>query len=510
LERISELEERYMEYYLYIIEKYLIVEGGTTNTSLMSNNLFSNDTSILNTRNPNKRSAFLTRHSDGKENDISRFMVQLDVLNKKIDLLEKEKDGYVKTINEYSEKIVGLQSDNNSLQKEITMLKEKLETNKVELGILKTNNAKFLEVNEDFIKETLALNNLKNIIFQKDMEIEEIKKESDKMLKTYTDQITLLNDKITEFEDKQNYIHQLKSEMDKLKLKNKELTTTNEKYADYDELRSSIDKSKGIIDNMVKEKNGLLSQIDNLNAEVLSCKEKIIQLEFDKKKYDYNTQELQKHINKLENTKPADNSEGSSKRPSNMGSNPKVLVDLEREMSLDFTKLKDHSQIEILEREFYEIRREKEELEEEVRNQNIRIGLFNEEKKRLVEQIDDLKHNNIAVNNEMEKIVIEKDRIKIEKEKLDLELTKSSFDLVKEKRLLEEQLSSLRIKFEEVNVNKNNVIRDLEAMRDQYNNTNNFCDKLLNEKKSLINDMQVLKDEIINIKETYNKQSNNL
>jgi chromosome segregation ATPase len=498
IERISEAEEKYMEHFLCVIEKYMIVEG-TTNTSFISHDV----SGIFQTRDTgSKRAPVLTRHSAMDNTDMSKMLTQIDVLSKKIETLEGEKDGLTNTIKQYHSKVIDLQSDNDSLLKEVTNHKEELKSNKVELDILKANNIRFLEANDDFIKETLTINNLKNIILQKDVEIEETKKESDKMLKTYTDQITLLNEKIIEYEDKEKEYRQLNREMDKLKHKNKELVTIKEKYSDYEELRANLDRSQGVIDNLNKEKNGLLSQIENINSELIGCKERLIQFEFEKKKFEYNTTDLQNKLTRLEDQRF--NYTPESKRQSSLqGSASKALVELD----LNDRKF---DQIEVLEREFNELMRDRSELEGEIRAQTDQINDLVYEKQQLVNKVVELEGNIKTINNEMDKVKLDRDKVRVEKEKLEVELSKSTFDLVKENKLLEEQKATLTSKLESYNHEKLNIIKEIDVLRDQYNNTNVLCDKLLNEKQTLINDNQVLKDEIINLRDSYTKQRNRL
>jgi chromosome segregation protein len=495
IERISEVEEKYMEFFLCIIEKYMIVEGNT-NASFISHDV----SSIFLTRDL-KRPIMLNKSSglEGVEG-FSKMIGQIDILTKKVENLEAEKINLTGTIKEYHSKIIALQSENDTLVRMVKSQKEILESDKVELDIMKVNNARYLEVNDDFIKETININNLRNIILQKDGEIEEIKKESDKMLKTYTDQITSLNEKINEYEDKEKEYRQIKAEMDKLKQKNKELIAIKEKYSDYDMLRLNIEKSQGIIDNLNKEKHGLLSQTESQNTELIGCKEKLIQFEFEKKKIEYTNNDLQNKIARLE-SKRYSLSPNSKRQSSLQYSASKTLVELDlNERKFD--------QIEILEKEFNEVLRDKEELEGEVRAQTEQINDLVNDKFQLERRVEELKVNNISISNEIEKVKLAKDRVTVEKDKLDIELKNATFDLVKGNTQLEEQIVSLNIKLDEYASQKISLVKEVDILREQYNNTNGLCDRLLNEKKQLINDNQTLKDEIISIKDSYTKQSN--
>jgi chromosome segregation ATPase len=496
-----------VEYYFNIVEKYIVLEA---DTSIVSNNMTSNDNSSILLPTPNngpRLTRVIKRFSCMGSNDpegMSKMIQQNDRLKTKIDYLEKEKENMGRSMAEYQNRISELQSENDTLIKDNKTVKEKLENSRVELDILKSNNAKYLEANEDYLKEIIIINNLKNVILQKDVEIEEITKESDKMLKNYTDQITILNEKINDYEEKQKETRQLKNEMEKLKVKNKELMTVKDKFVDYDELRTGLDKSKSIIDGLNREKNNMMTQIETLNNELMSNKERIIQFEFEKKKIEYDSGELQKQVHRLENLRQSDY-DNLKRTSANLNSASKALVEVEE---LSFDKFKhEHSQIDILEREFYEVRREKEELEEEVRQQNNLITSLNLEKKKLLTKIDESKTNFDNKVADFEKLTMEKDKLKIEKERLELELTRSTFDLVKENKQLTEQLQLLNDKLEESNVHRNNLVKDLESLREQYINSNNLCDRLLNEKKELINDTQALRNEINDLKDEYSEQS---
>jgi chromosome segregation ATPase len=149
-------------------------------------------------------------------------------------------------------------------------------------------------------KESLENEELKNKVDNKDNEILEIKIKYDREIEKQNNEIYRLKESI----DKLNYdlleYRQMKKEYEDLKIKVKELAKYKELCADYNDLLSTIDARNRQLEAVNTEKRGYITQIERLQKEIIVEKDRYRQLEYEKKKLEYDFNDMRADVSKME------------------------------------------------------------------------------------------------------------------------------------------------------------------------------------------------------------------
>jgi len=149
-------------------------------------------------------------------------------------------------------------------------------------------------------KESLENEELKNKVDNKDNEILEIKIKYDREIEKQNNEIYRLKENI----DKLNYdlleYRQMKKEYEDLKIKVKELAKYKELCADYNDLLSTIDARNRQLEAVNTEKRGYVTQIERLQKEIIVEKDRYRQLEYEKKKLEYDFNDIKADVSKME------------------------------------------------------------------------------------------------------------------------------------------------------------------------------------------------------------------
>ena len=149
-------------------------------------------------------------------------------------------------------------------------------------------------------KDSLENDELKNKIERKENEL------VDKKIKYERDIEKQINEilKLKEIIDKLNFDlseHKLmKKEFEDLKIKVKELAKYKELCADYNNLLTTIDSRNKQIENLNTEKKSFISQIEKFQKEMIIEKDRYRQLDYEKKKIEYDYNDVKADISRLE------------------------------------------------------------------------------------------------------------------------------------------------------------------------------------------------------------------
>ena len=123
-----------------------------------------------------------------------------------------------------------------------------------------------------------------------DREVEKHNNEMNKFKVT----IEKLNYELLEFK-------QMKKEYEDLKIKVKELAKYKELCADYNNLLTTIDNRNLQFETLNNEKRGYVSQNERLQKEIIIEKDKYRQLEYEKKKMEYDLNDMRADVSRMEN-----------------------------------------------------------------------------------------------------------------------------------------------------------------------------------------------------------------
>jgi chromosome segregation ATPase len=202
---------------------------------------------------------------------------------------EKENKKLRQQIGELNNKIQDLNKLNSNLDLKFKDCLRELEMSKVTtIGAVIT------------AKESLENEELKNKVDNKDNEILEIKIKYDRELEKQNNEIYRFKETI----DKLNYdlleYRQMKKEYEDLKIKVKELAKYKELCSDYNDLLSTIDTRNRQLEAVNTEKRGYITQIERLQKEIIVEKDRYRQLEYEKKKLEYDFNDMRADVSKME------------------------------------------------------------------------------------------------------------------------------------------------------------------------------------------------------------------
>jgi DNA repair exonuclease SbcCD ATPase subunit len=477
LDKLGELDEKFVNAYCLIADKYL-----TPNNKL--------DESLISSYGTNK---------NNENNNHPTRSHQSDKLLKKVEELEKEKLDLMKNMQDVERENSNYKEKYLLMERNYTDLEFKYKDCSREVELYKNSSKSNFKVQEELLQESIEINGLKAQISQKDMEIEDIRRENALILKAYTDEIQKLKEKLDIYEDKISSYKNLANENDKLKIKIKELSLLKEKQHEFDENVLNLESKQRMIDSLIKEKQGYINQIEKLNKDILAEREKFRQSEFEKKKMEFELNDLKKenyrmemqlknkeiqtqNMNALNEMKRNSmNSEYNNEKPNN------YLWDLDQSSviyEIDKTK---EDRIKLLEKEIEELRTEKTEIIRKYNNQSEETNKILADKEKISSQFDE-------INLELKKMINERDKALLEKEKLLLKMQKFELDMQKieingeiEKKKVEDELRETLDKLRKITNEKLALGKEFDNAKKDYNEN---VEKMLKERQSLMTEHQ--------------------
>jgi hypothetical protein len=506
LDKLEDAEDKYIHLYCAISDKYL------TNIS--------ND-SVLNVSSHNQYNRLYSE--DMKPSQSMRNIQGVnDKLQKKCEELIKEKENLLKSLQESEKEISLMKEKQITSERNYSELEFKYKDSTRENEYLKNSNKSNIKVQEELLNESILINQLKTQLSQKDMEIEDIKKDYELQIKSYNDKITQLSEKLEVYSDKISAMKSLSNENEKLKIKIKELSLLKDKQMEYDEMVLNLESKIRMIDTLNKEKQSYISQLEKANKDMLTEKEKCRQSEYERKRLEFELNDLKKENSRMENNfknkelqfQNYNNLNDNIKRNSNASeicndNKGNFLMDLDQSsiyIEIDKTK---EERIKLLEKEIDELRFEKSELIRNYKIQSEEINNINAERDKFFSQLEDMNMENKKIINERDKLALEKEKLLLKIQKIDLDIQRTEITTESEKKKSEDEISGLQDKIKKIaNENENlkkemdNNRKDLELSKNEIKELN---EKFLKEKQILNTDFQ---KELEKLKTTSEKESN--
>jgi chromosome segregation ATPase len=275
IDRISECEEVHLNFFLDVVEKYMILTEG-------SSNKFTKRTSLL-----------------MNFNDSTKTFQAIDKINKKNDELENCRKNFMKTIEHLESEIETLNTEKKGLEDKLEEKELRIKDMTREMEMFKNSNQEFMKVHNETFKEFLKIDNLKKIINDQEIEIDRLKKEHRNEVRTHLEKITQLEEvceDIQIFKEKYNLIYE---ENEKYKTKSKDgerLKNDNEK----------LEEKCNVLENNMKtlllEKIAMKEEIQNLSNDILIEKDLNRKLQYDIENLNLTNENLVNQVEKLKIT----------------------------------------------------------------------------------------------------------------------------------------------------------------------------------------------------------------
>ena len=268
----------------------------------------------------------------------------------------------------------------------------------------------------------------------------------------------------------------------------------------------------------------MLDTIEKIQKDMNIEKDKYRQLEYEKKKMEFEFHDIKKDMSRMEtqmkkreiNVKKIINQNinnisevrrAESVNMSEAQADKYNLLDIDKDSILFELDKNKEERAKNLERELHELRLEKFEITRNYKCQVDEIHNLIEEKDKLLNDLDFCKMELNKANQEKEKHIIEKGKLEIQFEKLQLELQKSilnSNKIQSDKRTIEEDKKDLNEKIEILEKEKINYQKEIEILKLQNHNSKLNFEKSNNENKSLHTEVQNLHSEIEKLKQSQN------
>lgn len=592
---ISESEEKYLNNYLTILEKYLVFQEEGENIAQIKNSSFILANSNCphagsNYKTVNSKSAFnpnktITLHSHsnkgsqiGSVNALSNSNIsfnninpasssqqvlnsslikktQIDFNTRRMSNFNKkaspkksdDKNEFFRTIENYDRQVSELKDKNEELTDELLELELRYRDVLRENESLKYSSSKHYQMEQDSYNDAIIITQLKNELMKKELEIEDVKRDNELSVKRLKEDIVKLHNEKDKLEDKLEEFKNVKFENEKFKLKIKELNLIKEKLQEYENISLTIEIKNKQIENLIKEKQNFINETENLIKENLADKEKIKDIEFEKKKLEYEVYDLKKDLRKssrrgskhtgsqfyntskplshfnLQNT----NREGGLNSISNFntstgnnlfiipnkescnGNNKGFLLEKLQDISNLNMDEKDNQNLNLcinyqknqifcdtnLEEELNNLQIEYEELNRLYREQVEESHKISEQNSEIHKIFEKLKYENDILKNEKEKLLIDNEKIEISKQKIELQLSKAGLivdKLENEKMKLLDEINQIKQKNKLLLDEKNITIKDFESHKVLLKMKNNQIDKILSDKQKILDDYQKL------------------
>jgi hypothetical protein len=277
--------------YFNIVEKYITLQNDNEES------LQEISTSMR------KYSKTLKNESNKKFNKSLRQTFDINYNKNKAFLLpgnDKEKNNLLNTIDAMDREIEMLNQKNEELTHNLIECEERYRDLHREKEILKENNKNILQDQEESYNDYFLISNLKNEIVKKEMEIEDLKKEHELVIKRNQEEKIRLENSKENLEDKLNEMKSIKHENEKLKLKIKELNLNKEKLFEFDAMVFNLDAKNRQIENLIKEKQGLILNHEKIMKENLQERENFKKMEQEKKKLEFDLYDIRKEFSRMD------------------------------------------------------------------------------------------------------------------------------------------------------------------------------------------------------------------
>jgi hypothetical protein len=468
LDNLEDAEDRLVNTYCQISDKYMSQNENTLNMSITSLH----------------HKASITFEESRNSQTTRQLQNQLDRLNKKFEETQREKESGCKTIQDLEKENSYLRQKLNNIEKSFSELEYQYKDSRTEILNLKTSTKSNIQVQEELLQESFLIAELKNQISNKEMEMEDLKKDHDLQIKSLNEIINTLNEKLEIYEDKLSSMKNLSNENEKLKIKIKELSFLKEKQLEYDELVLNVETKSRTIDNLIKEKQTYISQIEKSNKEILSERDKYRQAEYERKKLDFELKDLRGEYNRLEQL--FKNKEIQFQNLNTLNEMKKnnlntidnftdryqgnYLVDLDQSSVMyEIDKTKD-DRLKLLEKEIDELRNEKLELINSYKIMSDDINNKISEKEKLFSQVEELNFELKRMTNEKDKYMLEKEKLLLKVQKIELDFQKKEINYETEKKKSDDDLKETFEKLKRVLNEKNNILREIENLKNENSN----------------------------------------
>lgn len=469
LDMLNDSDQENVSNFLAFVEKYLHIEAKEDREKYGSRKNFTRIRTIV----------------VNDDNEIRR-----KILNNKIQELEKELAFQINKYDELNNSYIDLELQFKDVSRENEMIKMNL----------KSHN----QVAEDFYNDALQITTLKNDLVRKDIEIEDIKRMHELKIKNLQDEMDKFINKLEIADDKLAEMRSIRHENEKLKIKIKEYNMIKDKISDYNKLETAVEEKNTQIDELLKEKAKYLARIEELLKENNQEKIKMNNTEYEKKKLEFELNEIKKIDTKVEMKR---------RKSLHPGHIVEFNSNLNLEILLNMEKQNDPAMIN-------ELKEEIEELENEVleiNNQYIEQLEINREIVKVKEEaLNQYQHLQIAIENEKsrnERLLIDLEKLSLEKQNVELEIQKYLISIDKlenSKSILIDEKIDLNSKLESLNNEKQKHVEEISKYKVELKSLKDRLDKLLSEKQKLVHeyrDLQLVNDKLRKVESTIRKES---
>lgn len=445
LDRLSEIDEmKIYNVFFQVIEKYLVIEK--------------NDDTI-------------------NQSHLERSYVFSTQLNKVKEDYEKQIASLIQIIKDNESKVLSLQSKNETLEKNLNETELRLKDKERELEMIKNTQNQNFKYQEQLFKDSITNSELTNQLHQKEIEINELKNQYSLEKKKFDEEVLGYKDKIDILEEKLKEIKNVQSKYEKLNNKYKEINMNSNISS-----KNSFEKTKEFL---TKENQNLQMQIEKIMKELLSEKERYFKVEEEKKKLERNIIELKNEIIILNNNQNANNN--GNNLMNNM--NNISLADSNKEgFELGNDSFFNDLKGKVNEKEFNDMKNERNDLLKMYKSQNEEIAAISKEKEKYQTENETNKMEIERLKREIERLGIEKEKAEIQTQKVELNFQKLKIDFDKKENNKTELDKNYK---ETLNHNK----KEIEQLKNEISNHKTLNEKMLNEKKNLINDYKNLQKE---------------
>lgn len=508
IDRIRDLENaKFVNIFFSRIEKYILLESKDDEYNKSFSELSKSYIGYFSNYNTNHYNN-LKSQASSSEFDSYKALKQL---------LDQEREIHRKTLREHENEIFRLNIKVESYDKTITDLEAKLRDRESELAYFKSNNQLTLKVQEESYNNSAFNQELKNRLKSKESEIDDLKRKNELSIKRLNEELFRAKEKNDNLEDKLIELNNLREQNEKLFTKIKEMNIYKDKKIEFENLISTNETRNKQIELLVKEKQSLLGQIDNLCDELQKVKEKLSICEYEKKNLEYEIFDLKKDYSRLENKQYQNIMNISDKKSTinfnsnnvnflnnfnsthnfntnnnkqdiisniqgnnnnNFYLNNSVFKEFNKENNEGWVKLNEigmesviddigmeNKNIKNYEKEYQELITEKNEILKSLKEQIDQNQSLILDRDKLSAELTNLKNTIEKLNSEKDKILIEKGKLEIFIQKQELELQKSKISYEYESKKHEENIKGIANKNEILKSENLQYIQEIENLK---------------------------------------------
>jgi chromosome segregation ATPase len=415
---------------------------------------------------------------------------------------EKEKDNLLSIISGQENQIKELRSNIDDYVLKLKNMEIKMNDKNKEIEILKSQN-KRNSLTEELLTNSLQNSELERQLNDKISELETLKKEKEVEKKKNKQTIEKLTRELSDAKDSINKYKEYKKKYEIVESKYKEFKESKvDEGLTKNQINLSLEEKVKEITQLQKENKLLHKQIDKLNNEILKDKKFIKKIEIQKKNLEYQVKDLneekinykESNKNLLNDLKMKNEKNNEEDITGNAGATLDNLLDESKNKSLTSKKVRASF---IIQNPIInpELDKEKDEF----------IKKIKVDKEKLTKEITNLELK-------VKKLQDEKDALKlqIQKDNMDKQKINLAIDRIKnEKKQFEEDNKALNIKIKDINLIKE---KEKEQILMDLKEKNDIIEKVLDEKKEVLNNYSELQKEFELYKEKNpeNKHNNNV